>query len=158
MNNIFNKTNAPYLVTGALATLTFLTSGVFAAAPYFKFLAPVASLNVSFPIIIGCAVVSFAVLAFSCVMIARNINRTVEYTLHHEERPVRTEVTDAKLGSEVNGTARPGKQANGVAGPNNQENGTAGGARPEGKASEPVRRTMAEVLRKGLNEGSFKSW
>ncbi|HCE59428.1 MAG TPA: hypothetical protein DEQ74_01155 [Wolbachia sp.] len=76
MSNIFNKTNSPYLIAGTLATLALLASEVFIAAPYFKFLAPVASLNVSFPLIIGCAVVSFAVLAFSCVMIASNIMKT----------------------------------------------------------------------------------
>lgn len=169
MNNIFNKTNAPYLITGALATLTILTSGVFAATPYFKFLAPVASLNVSFPLIIGCAVVSFAVLAFSCVMIASNIMKTesddkvpilvkVEECGQHDSEQEKGNKPDGEPKPEEG--AGPDSQANGTVGgttPDSQTNGTAGGAQPEGKASEPVRRTMAEILRNGLNENSFKS-
>ncbi len=31
---MISKNNVPYLVAGALATLTLLASGVFAAAPY----------------------------------------------------------------------------------------------------------------------------
>lgn len=42
MNNIFNKTNSPYLISGTLATLALLASEVFITAPYFQFLAPVA--------------------------------------------------------------------------------------------------------------------
>ncbi|CAQ54457.1 hypothetical protein C1A_1177 [Wolbachia endosymbiont of Culex quinquefasciatus JHB] len=41
MKSIFNKANAPYLVSGALATSALLASGVFAIAPYIGFLAPV---------------------------------------------------------------------------------------------------------------------
>ncbi|WP_265033365.1 hypothetical protein [Wolbachia endosymbiont (group A) of Sicus ferrugineus] len=69
MRNIFNKTNVPYLVAGALATLA---SGVFAAAPYIGFLAPVAALSVGLPFIIGCAVFSVVVIALSYAAISKN--------------------------------------------------------------------------------------
>jgi hypothetical protein len=37
MKSIFNKTNAPYLASGALAIGTLLASGIFAVAPYTGF-------------------------------------------------------------------------------------------------------------------------
>ena len=72
MRNIFNKTNVPYLVAGALATLTLLASGVFAVAPYIGFLAPVAALSVGLPFIIGCAVFSVVTIALSYKAISKN--------------------------------------------------------------------------------------
>ncbi|MDR0773163.1 MAG: hypothetical protein LBE46_02410 [Wolbachia pipientis] len=72
MKNIFNKTNVPYLVAGVLATLTLLASGIFAAAPYIGFLAPVAALNIGLPFIIGCAVFSVVTIVLSCKAISKN--------------------------------------------------------------------------------------
>jgi TolA-binding protein len=72
MKNIFNKTNAPYFVAGALATLTLLASGVFAVAPYVGFLAPVAALSVDLPFIVGGAVFSAVAIALSAVVISKN--------------------------------------------------------------------------------------
>ncbi|MDG7055601.1 MAG: hypothetical protein LJD31_03640 [Wolbachia endosymbiont of Menacanthus eurysternus] len=73
MKNIFNnKTNAPYLVSGALAIGTLLASGVFAVAPYVGFLAPVAALSVGLPFIIGGAIFSAVVIALSAVVINKN--------------------------------------------------------------------------------------
>ncbi|MDX5462403.1 MAG: hypothetical protein O7157_02435 [Wolbachia endosymbiont of Tetragnatha montana] len=72
MKNIFNKTNAPYLAVGALATLALVSSGVFAVAPYIGFLAPVAALSLGLPFIIGCAVFSAVAIALSAVAISKN--------------------------------------------------------------------------------------
>ncbi|WP_374698359.1 hypothetical protein [Wolbachia endosymbiont (group B) of Limnophora tigrina] len=72
MKNIFNKTNAPYLAVGVLATLTLLASGVFAVAPYAQFLAPVAALSVGLPFIISGAIISAVVVALSSVAISKN--------------------------------------------------------------------------------------
>lgn len=72
MKSTFNKTNAPYFVVSALAIGTLLVSGVFAAAPYAGFLAPVAVLGVGLPFIIGGAVFSALVIALSAVIISKN--------------------------------------------------------------------------------------
>lgn len=72
MKSIFNKANAPYLVSGALATSALLASGVFAVAPYIVFLAPVAALSVGLPLIVVDAVFSFVTIAFSCAAISKN--------------------------------------------------------------------------------------
>lgn len=69
---MISKNNVPYLVAGALATLTLLASGVFAAAPYIGFLAPVAALSVGLPFIIGCAVFSVVTIALSYKAISKN--------------------------------------------------------------------------------------
>ncbi|MCM1001548.1 MAG: hypothetical protein KTV72_04485, partial [Wolbachia endosymbiont of Melophagus ovinus] len=70
--SILKKTNAPYLVSGALAIGTLLASGVFAVAPYIGFLAPVAALSVGLPFIIGGAIFSVAAIALSAVVISKN--------------------------------------------------------------------------------------
>ncbi|NSM56605.1 hypothetical protein HET73_03810 [Wolbachia endosymbiont of Atemnus politus] len=70
--SIFNKTNAPYLVSGALAIGTLLASGVFAAAPYIGFFAPVAALSVGLPFIIGGAVFSAVAIPLSYAAISKN--------------------------------------------------------------------------------------
>ncbi|WP_264705720.1 hypothetical protein [Wolbachia endosymbiont (group A) of Ancistrocerus nigricornis] len=62
---MMNKNNVPYLIAGALATANLLASGVFAAAPYIGFLAPVAALSVGLPFIIGYAVFSVVTIALS---------------------------------------------------------------------------------------------
>lgn len=72
MKSIFNKANAPYLVSGALATIALLASGVFAVAPYIGFLAPVAALSLGLPLIVVAAVFSVATIAFSCAAISKN--------------------------------------------------------------------------------------
>lgn len=72
MKSIFNKANAPYLVSGALATIALLASGVFAVAPYIGFLAPVAALSLGLPLIVVAAVFSVATIAFSCAVISKN--------------------------------------------------------------------------------------
>ncbi|GFQ72424.1 replicative DNA helicase [Trichonephila clavata] len=84
MKNIFNKTNAPYLAIGTLATLALLASGVFAVAPYVGFLAPVAALSVGLPFIIGGAIISAVVIALSSVAISKN--KTVSQQEKFESR------------------------------------------------------------------------
>lgn len=72
MKNMFNKANMPYLISSTLAIATLLASGVFAAAPYAGFLAPVAVLGFGLPFIIGGPVSSALVFALSAVVISRN--------------------------------------------------------------------------------------
>ncbi|MGL9757634.1 MAG: hypothetical protein ACR5LA_01985 [Wolbachia sp.] len=72
MKNMFNKANVPYIISSALATATLLASGVFAAAPYFGFLAPVTALGIGLPFIIGAAVFSAAIIALLAVIISKN--------------------------------------------------------------------------------------
>ncbi|BEP31393.1 MAG: hypothetical protein WBIAU1_08710 [Wolbachia endosymbiont of Drosophila biauraria] len=67
-----NKNNVPYYIAGTLAALTLLASGVFAAAPYIGFLAPVAALSVGLPFIIGGAVFSAVAIALSYQAISEN--------------------------------------------------------------------------------------
>ncbi|WP_341818195.1 hypothetical protein [Wolbachia endosymbiont (group B) of Ennomos erosarius] len=69
---MINKNNVPYYITGTLATFTLLASGVFAAAPYIGFLAPVAALSVGLPFIIGGAVFSAVAIALSYAAISKN--------------------------------------------------------------------------------------
>ncbi|WP_338405945.1 hypothetical protein [Wolbachia endosymbiont (group A) of Longitarsus flavicornis] len=69
MKNIFNKTNAPYLVASALATLALVSSGVVGV------LTAVAVFNASLPLIAGLvslAVFSAATIAFSAIRISKN--------------------------------------------------------------------------------------
>ncbi|WP_108783978.1 AAA family ATPase [Wolbachia endosymbiont of Bemisia tabaci] len=72
MKHMFNKANAPYIISSTLATATLLASGVFAASPYVGFLAPVAALSVGLPFIIGGAVFSAIVIALSAVLVNKN--------------------------------------------------------------------------------------
>jgi membrane protein implicated in regulation of membrane protease activity len=72
IREMMNKNNVPYLIAGALATATLLASGVFAAAPYIGFLAPVAALSVGLPFIIGYAVFSVVTIALSYKAISEN--------------------------------------------------------------------------------------
>ena len=71
-NTLINKVNAPYIIAGSLATLALLTSGVFAAAPYVAFLAPVAALNFGLPFAISCAVFSLIIVALSYAAASQN--------------------------------------------------------------------------------------
>ncbi|WP_265017307.1 hypothetical protein [Wolbachia endosymbiont (group A) of Epistrophe grossularia] len=67
-----SKNNLPYYIAGTLAALTLLASGVFAAAPYIGFLAPVAALSVGLPFIIDGAVFSAVAMALSYKAISKN--------------------------------------------------------------------------------------
>ncbi|MDE5060698.1 MULTISPECIES: hypothetical protein [Wolbachia] len=69
---MISKGNVPYYMAGTLAAFTLLASGVFAAAPYVGFLAPVAALSIGLPFIIGCAVLSAVAIALSAVAISKN--------------------------------------------------------------------------------------
>ncbi len=72
IREMINKNNVPYYIAGTLATFTLLASGVFAAAPYIGFLAPVAALSVGLPFIIGYAVFSVVTIALSYKAISKN--------------------------------------------------------------------------------------
>uniref|UniRef100_A0A1B0FE62 Peptidase M16 C-terminal domain-containing protein n=1 Tax=Glossina morsitans morsitans TaxID=37546 RepID=A0A1B0FE62_GLOMM len=72
IREMMNKNNVPYYIAGTLATFTLLASGVFAAAPYIGFLAPVAALSVGLPFIIGYAVFSVVTIALSHKAISEN--------------------------------------------------------------------------------------
>lgn len=72
IREIMSKNNVPYYIAGTLAALTLLASGVFAAAPYVGFLAPVAALSVGLPFIIGCAIFSVVTIALSYEAISKN--------------------------------------------------------------------------------------
>lgn len=67
-----SKTNTPFFIAGALATLTLLASGVFAIAPYIAFLSPIAALGVPLPVILTLFVLSAVVIAISCKVISQN--------------------------------------------------------------------------------------
>ncbi|MDR0288860.1 MAG: hypothetical protein LBH78_02310 [Rickettsiales bacterium] len=84
MKNIFNKTNAPYLASGALAIGTLLASGIFAVAPYIGFLAPAAALSLGLPFIVG-TVFSAVAIALSAVVINKNGAIRKQSTLLREE-------------------------------------------------------------------------
>ncbi|KAB2978075.1 AAA family ATPase [Wolbachia endosymbiont of Nasonia oneida] len=68
VGNLYNKTNAPYLIAGTLATLALLASGTLAVAPYVAFLSSIAAFNVALPV----ALISTLILVLSCKMISRN--------------------------------------------------------------------------------------
>ncbi|WP_341808309.1 hypothetical protein [Wolbachia endosymbiont (group E) of Neria commutata] len=74
MANKSNKrNNVPYYIVGSLATLALLASGVFAAAPYVQFLAPIAALGLSAPLITVCtAFLSAVVIALSYNAVSKN--------------------------------------------------------------------------------------
>ncbi|WP_265017852.1 MULTISPECIES: hypothetical protein [unclassified Wolbachia] len=72
IREMMNKNNVPYYIAGTLAALTLLASGVFAAAPYIGFLAPVAALSVGLPFIIGGAVFSAVAIALSYAAVSKN--------------------------------------------------------------------------------------
>ncbi|MGL9762343.1 MAG: hypothetical protein ACR5LB_09425 [Wolbachia sp.] len=71
MKNIFNKTNAPYLVAGTLATLASLIPAAFLIAPHVVFAC--CSANFFVCCIIDCAVLSSIIItALLCVVIIKN--------------------------------------------------------------------------------------
>ncbi|MBA8754910.1 hypothetical protein OZD68_02780 [Wolbachia endosymbiont of Drosophila bicornuta] len=59
---MYSKTNAPYLIAGALATLVLLASGTLALATYVKFLSSVAIFNVALPVALSLSILSVLVL------------------------------------------------------------------------------------------------
>ncbi|BAO99461.1 putative uncharacterized protein [Wolbachia endosymbiont of Cimex lectularius] len=71
MKNIFNKTNAPYLVAGTLATLASLMPAAFFVAPHVVFAC--CSANFFVGCIIGCAVLSTIIITeLLCAVISKN--------------------------------------------------------------------------------------
>ncbi|WP_341822131.1 hypothetical protein [Wolbachia endosymbiont (group A) of Ischnus inquisitorius] len=98
-----NKNNVPYLIAGALATATLLASGVFAAAPYIGFLAPVAALSVGLPFIIGYAVFSVVTIALSYKAISENkTNSELKNKMKAQEQTISGQKTQlAKKEAEV---------------------------------------------------------
>lgn len=69
---MFSRTNIPFLTAGAIASLTLLTSGVFAVAPYIPFLSSVAALNIAPPVIFILFALSAVVIVFSYKMIKQS--------------------------------------------------------------------------------------
>ncbi|QTP61392.1 hypothetical protein HUB92_02300 [Wolbachia endosymbiont of Wiebesia pumilae] len=100
---MMNKNNVPYLIAGALATATLLASGVFAAAPYIGFLAPVAALSVGLPFIIGYAVFSVVTIALSYKAISENkTNSELKNKMKAQEQTISGQKTQlAKKEAEV---------------------------------------------------------
>jgi len=71
MRDLYSKTNAPYLIAGAFATLALLASGTLAVAPYVAFLSPIAAFNVALPVALSLSILSTLILALSCKMIKK---------------------------------------------------------------------------------------
>lgn len=71
MRDLYSKTNAPYLIAGAFATLALLASGTLPVAPYVEFLSSVAAFNVALPVALSFSILSVLVLALSCKMIKK---------------------------------------------------------------------------------------
>ncbi len=103
IREMMNKNNVPYLIAGALATATLLASGVFAAAPYIGFLAPVAALSVGLPFIIGYAVFSVVTIALSYKAISENkTNSELKNKMKAQEQTISGQKTQlAKKEAEV---------------------------------------------------------
>ncbi|WP_341820241.1 hypothetical protein [Wolbachia endosymbiont (group A) of Cydia strobilella] len=103
IREMMNKNNVPYYIAGALATATLLASGVFAAAPYIGFLAPVAALSVGLPFIIGGAVFSAVAIALSYKAISENkTNSELKNKMKAQEQTISGQKTQlAKKEAEV---------------------------------------------------------
>lgn len=67
-----NRANIPFFIAGAIASLTLITSGVFAVAPYVAFLSSVAALNIAPPVIFILFALSAVVIVFSYKMIKQS--------------------------------------------------------------------------------------
>ncbi|WP_019236963.1 AAA family ATPase [Wolbachia pipientis] len=67
-----NRANITFFIAGAIASLTLITSGVFAVAPYVAFLSSVAALNIAPPVIFILFALSAVVIVFSYKMIKQN--------------------------------------------------------------------------------------
>nr|WP_264374170.1 hypothetical protein [Wolbachia endosymbiont (group A) of Sphecodes ephippius] len=87
MRDLYSKTNAPYLIAGAVATLVLLASGTLAVAPYVAFLSPIAAFNVALPVALSLSILSILVLALSCKIISNNVEleAKVKGQLEHKE-------------------------------------------------------------------------
>ncbi len=103
IREMMNKNNVPYYIAGTLAALTLLASGVFAAAPYIGFLAPVAALSVGLPFIIGGAVFSAVAIALSYQAISENkTNSELKNKMKAQEQTISGQKTQlAKKEAEV---------------------------------------------------------
>ncbi len=103
IREMMNKNNVPYYIAGTLATFTLLASGVFAAAPYIGFLAPVAALSVGLPFIIGYAVFSVVTIALSYKAISENkTNSELKNKMKAQEQTISGQKTQlAKKEAEV---------------------------------------------------------
>lgn len=67
-----NRANITFFIAGAIASLTLITSGVFAVAPYVAFLSSVAALNIAPPVIFILFALSAVVIVFSYKIIKQN--------------------------------------------------------------------------------------
>lgn len=67
-----NRANITFFIAGAIASLTLLTSGVFAVAPYVAFLSSVAALSIAPPVIFILFALSAVVIVFSYKMIKQS--------------------------------------------------------------------------------------
>lgn len=67
-----NRANITFFIAGAIASLTLITSGVFAVAPYVAFLSSVAALSIAPPVIFILFALSAVVIVFSYKMIKQN--------------------------------------------------------------------------------------
>ncbi|AGJ99459.1 ATPase, AAA family [Wolbachia endosymbiont of Drosophila simulans wNo] len=67
-----SRANIPFFIAGAIASLTLITSGVFAVAPYVAFLSSVAALNIAPPVIFILFALSAVVIVFSYKMIKQS--------------------------------------------------------------------------------------
>lgn len=67
-----SRANTPFFIAGAIASLTLITSGVFAVAPYVAFLSSVAALNIVHPVIFILFALSAVVIVFSYKMIKQS--------------------------------------------------------------------------------------
>ncbi|WP_265023261.1 hypothetical protein [Wolbachia endosymbiont (group A) of Epistrophe grossularia] len=103
IREMMNKNNVPYYIAGTLATFTLLASGVFAAAPYIGFLAPIAALSVGLPFIIGYAVFSVVTIALSYKAISENkTNSELKNKMKAQEQTISGQKTQlAKKEAEV---------------------------------------------------------
>ncbi len=67
-----SRVNIPFFIAGAIASLTLITSGVFAVTPYVAFLSSVAALNIAPPVIFILFALSAVVIVFSYKMIEQS--------------------------------------------------------------------------------------
>lgn len=110
MRDLYSKTNAPYLIAGALATLVLLASGTLAVAPYVKFLSSVAAFNVALPVALSLSILSILVLALSCKIISNNKKIEVEKNKFAEKEQELKQQLESKV-QELENEITLGKEA-----------------------------------------------
>lgn len=110
MRDLYSKTNAPYLIAGALATLVLLASGTLAVAPYVKFLSSVAAFNVALPVTLSLSILSTLILALSCKMISNNKKIEVEKNKFAEKEQELKQQFESKV-QELENEITLGKEA-----------------------------------------------